>query len=186
MLHVHGPTTAITAKILFDKVQIGELQDFTYSENYSVMPIDGLGSSNTILFLPGIFRGQASARKAYLEPDLFFHTLLPNLSEDGIKHFKQIGAPITTAYGGVLQNIELAKDVSSLATDIVNFLTVTNGKDNNKPSFVLSFDIEVYDSSDSVILKLEECVMDTRKLAISLSSVILFEDVTFRVRRRTK
>lgn len=170
--------SALTANILFDGQKIGELQELTVEEDFGTKPIEAIGSSYIVEFLPGTSTGRIIARRALLESDLFFDRLTP-------------GVVATSGLSTIVKNVSNGSiDISSAlktvegASDFWNTI-FTNKSTKDRFSFVLYFDIELLNNKDVVFAKFEKCALRSRSLSVSLNNVIVMQDITCLFQKRS-
>ena len=163
-------TSTTTAKIMFEGREIGELQDFSFDENFSLIPIDELGTCHPVGFLPGFYKGSITATCAFINPDLFFTAL--NAGTELPWRIKQ-------------------QFVGTTDIDITDFATYLNsvGLDYFNNTFtrmtdVISFDINVYDKDDVLLFGFQDCTLGARRVSISVGNVLIMQNLTMMYRRR--
>lgn len=175
---IGNPLTAVTATIFFDGTRVGELQDIVVEEDYAIKPIEQIGSSFVMEFLPGTVTGRMSAKRALLEGDLFFDKLTPaiNASEGLTQLVSNVSNGRFTFNPQDLQNLE---GLNSLVTAIFSGKTP-----RDRLTFVVYFDIELVNANGDVFTKLTDCMIKTRNMSISLGHVVLMQDLTILFKKR--
>jgi hypothetical protein len=175
---IANPLTSLTASILFDGNKIGELQEITVEEDFAIKPIESIGSSYIVDFLPGTSTGRIIARRALLESDLFFDRLTPGVvASSGIA---QITNNIT---GGLVDISSTLKTVEGIS-DFWNTV-FSNKSTNDRFNFVLYFDIELINNNNVVFAKFEKCVLRSRSLSVNLGNVVIMHDITCLFQKRS-
>lgn len=170
--------TATTANILFDGVKIGELQSLTIEEEYNIKPIEQIGSSFIMEFLPGTVMGRVSARRALLEGDLFFDKLTPALNAS-----QGLAGIISNLTDGRLEaspdDLVKLQGLNDLATVIFSGKTP-----RDRLNFAVYFDIELTNPAGEVFTKLKDCIIKSRNMQISLGGIVIMQDLTILFKSR--
>ena len=179
MANVIGNTlTATTANILFDGVKIGELQSITIEEDYNIKPIEQIGSSFIMEFLPGTVMGRVSAKRALLEGDLFFDKLTPALNAS--QGLSEIVKNLTDGqFEASPDDLARFQGINSLAT------VIFSGKlPRDRLNFAVYFDIELVNPEGEVFTKLVDCIIKSRNMQLSLGGVVIMQDLTILFKNR--
>ena len=171
------PLSALTANVLFDGEKIGTLQDITLEEDFNIKPVNQIGSSFMVEFLPGTSTGRLIAKRAMLESDLFFDRLTP-------------GAKATDAISGTVKSISDGKIDIAPEAQVLEGLSdfwvgLFSGKiPRDRLNFVVYFDIEFLNEIDEVFAKFTKCVLKSRTLNMSIGNVIIMEDIIMMFQQR--
>lgn len=190
--------TALTVAITFDDFQIGELQNLTASENYGVTEVYGVGSP-TPDFIPGLFKGALSARRGFVDVNAFFTKLQP----------WAIGSAQDTDSQGLRRVLDeagnfLTNGPQSLNSLFSNFISVGLTQNSyhspiQRERFTkqLLFDVKVFKNitvptstefptgtSQELMTTYKDCIIDTRRMTIDSSTIIIIEDLTLKYRIR--
>lgn len=175
--YIGKPLSAVTANILFDGQKIGTLQDITLEEDFNIKPVEQIGSSFMVEFLPGTSSGRLIAKRAMLESDLFFDKLTP-----GMKATDAIAQQIKDISNG---KIDLAPS-ALIAEGLSDFWQgLFGGKEpKDRLNFVVYFDIEFLNESDEVFAKFKKCVLKSRTINVSLSNIIIMQDIIMMFQQR--
>ena len=172
------PLTAITANVLFDGQIIGSLQEIIIEEEFNTKPIESIGSSYIVNFLPGTTTGRIIAKRALLESDLFFDRLNP-------------GLVASAGLSGIVKNISGGQiDISTTLQTVEGISDFWNKMFLNKSAmdrfnFVLYFDVELINPQNVVFAKYEKCVLKSRSLNVTLGNVVIMQDIVALFQRRS-
>ena len=175
---IGNPLTATTANVIFDGVRVGELQSITIEEDYNIKPIEQIGSSFIMEFLPGTVMGRVSAKRALLEGDLFFDKLTPALNAS--QGLSQVVSNLTNGQFELpSEGILSLQGMNSLAT------VLFSGKvPKDRLNFAVYFDIELVNPEGEIFTKLSNCIIKSRNMQISLGGVVVMQDLTILFRNR--
>jgi len=176
---IGNPLTAITANIYFDGQKVGQLQEATVEENYNVKPIEQIGSNYPVEFLPGTYSGRIIASRALLEGDLFFDKLTPGLTSS-----EALGRAVTDMIGDGNIEIDSAIEVAEGINDFWN--TVFLGKTpRDRFNFVVYFDVELVNADNVAFAKYNNCCITARTLSVTLSNVVVLQNITALFKNRS-
>ena len=170
--------TAPTATIKFDNVVIGTLANVVITENYNFREVDGVGHMFPRAFLQGSFRGAITARAAYIDPVPIVDSFISSVSTAGF--VQKIFSPDSdTSLDGQL-TFEKLDEIVGFVTQILT----SNKSEYDRGSFILYFDVDVYDQNDKLWMSLGDCVIDSRRTSIDEGQVIIMRDLTMKFRKR--
>ena len=168
--------SASTALILIDNVEVGELQHLTVREEYDVKPVHELGSSISVAFVPGLYKGTVTARRALLEIDKVFQALAPGTDTDALKNLLNQILP------GSGQVIKTAVNLNDLIRQMANFFSA---KVKGEPySQIITFTIKVLDADNVEQMRLEQCILTGRTFAIDVGSIVIMQDLNILFQKR--
>lgn len=190
--------TALTVTIDFDGFTIGELQNLSATESYGVTEVYGVGSPVPD-FVPGLFRGSLTAKRAFVDMNHYFSTLQPwaigtpeGADNSGFRR-------ILDEYGNFLSN-----GAQSLNSMVSNFISVgiTNAVFHSpipreRYTKMVLFDVKVFKkivtpisteyptgTGKFLLNTYKDCIIDTRRMTIDASSIIIAEDLSLKYRVR--
>jgi len=168
--------SAATATVVLDNEQVGELQNITIEEDYGMRPVNEIGSSYTNMFIPGVYSGRMRAQRALLEIDRIYQTLIPNVDKSSIEN-------LVDQVIGDVASIRKITDINEL---IIERLTLfQNRAKTNRYSHTLTFDVQILSSDEDEFIKLEGCIINSRKLTTSVGNVAILQDIDILFRKRT-
>lgn len=168
--------SASTALILLDNTEIGELQNLSVSEEYNVIPVNQMGSSLPVAFVPGVYKGTVKAKRALLEIDKVFQVLAPGTDVETVKHL------IDQILPGGSSVIQPALDLNDLIKRITNFFSA---KTKAEPfSQVITFTIKVLDADNHEQMRLERCVLTGRTLTLDVGGIVIMQDLSIIYQKR--
>jgi hypothetical protein len=176
-------TTAVTAKIMFDGFEIGELQDFTAQESYNIKEVYGCGSPIPD-FVPGFFSGVINSKKAFIDINMIFTKQQPASAGQIDSTLSDIKSAVNTmgdllrdgsgAINKIISSYFLSRQDQSFMTMLGEPLTYAN-----------LLDIEVKDFYGGTLNLYQDCIIDSRRMTISTAAIIIMEDLTIKFRKRT-
>lgn len=187
--------TALTVAITFDDYQIGEFQNLTATESYGVTEVYGVGSPVPD-FIPGLFKGSLTAKKGFVDVNLFFTKLQPwavgSANSANPASFRKVldeaGNFITS---GPQSLNALFSNFISLGTEN---LILHSPIQRERYTKQLLFDIKVYKNlvsstnstgtSQELLNTYKDCIIDSRRITIDASTVVIMEDLTIKYRIR--
>ena len=163
--------SALTASIIMEDIGvIGELQSISVEETYDVRPLSEIGSNVVNAFIPGVYRGILRAQRGVVDLDLVFQKLLPASDTNTMKDKLTAIAPNEAAFfslNNVVQNI---------------FDSTTS---NNRLSYNITFRIEIQDAGGNTFMKLENCMLNTRRISMNPNQVLILQDIEIVYRKRS-
>jgi hypothetical protein len=164
-----------TAAILFDGFEIGYLQNFTLTESYNTREIDQIGSSSVVEFIPGVYRGNLTSQRAFIETDLFFSKLGAGSTIEGVSDSSPIYSGLGVSIGEGKTLNEYMKSISPVYDSQPNIF---------RNSYSLYFDIQVKDANGDIAFTCVDCIIDQRRITLATSNVLLLEDLTIKFKRK--
>lgn len=168
--------SASTAIILVDNVEVGQLQNLTVREEYDVKPVYELGSSISVAFVPGLYRGTVTARRALLEIDKVFQALAPGTDLASLQNLLNQVLP---GSGSVIQT---AVNLNDLIRQIANFFSA---KTKREPySQVITFTIKILDLDNHEQMRLEQCILTGRTLTVDVGALVVMQDLNIMYQKR--
>ena len=169
--------SASTATVLLDNVEIGELQNLTVREEYNVIPVNQLGSSVPVAFVPGIFNGTATARRALFDLDKVFQALAPGTDA---KSLQDLVESVLPGGGNVIKTAVSLNDVIKQVSQFFNYKTT------GEPfSQIISFTIKVLDIDNKEQMRIENCVLTGRSFSLDVSNIVVMQDLNIIFQKRT-
>lgn len=168
--------SATTATIVFDGNEVGELQNVTIEENYNLRPLSEVGSTNVVTFVPGVFRGTLRVQRGILDMDRVIQNLVPSMDKASLDGFLNV---VLSSGRAKLRRITDLKELTAFYIDTYN-----ERMKSNRLSHVVSFDVEIKDVDENVFLRLEDCMINTRKITIDSNSLVILQNVDFMYRKR--
>jgi len=176
MGYLGSSLSSLTANVLFDGIKIGTLQEITIEEDFNIKPMDQIGSSFNVQYLPGTSTGRLIAKRAMLDSDLFFDRLTP-------------GVKASNAISNLVQNI--TEDEINISSDvevtegILDFWAGIFGRDvKDRLQFVTYFDIQLMNENNEIFAKFKDCVIKSRILSITIGNIIVMQDLTILYKQR--
>ena len=180
-----------TAVILIDGVDVGEIQDLSFRQQFNVVDFLPLGQAVPRNFLVGGSVGMGSFRKAYLRPNYFIDKMKPNLAltestmitqsqKSNRSTFDETSFQFAKILGGKTLSESDAYDEANAMTSMIDGLFSSK---INKKFLTLYFDIELRQrmpEQDQKEFKLTDCVFTTRDFTINDSNVVLLENCSFK------
>jgi hypothetical protein len=168
--------SASTALILMDGIEIGELQNLNVREEFNVRPVVQLGSSIPVAFVPGVYNGTASARRALLDIDKIFQVLAPGTDAKSLQDLLDATVP------GVGSIIQTAQTINDVIYQIANFFSA---KTKGEPwSQIVNFSIKILDMDNKEQMRLENCVLTGRSFTMDVSALVVIQDLNIIFQKR--
>lgn len=173
--------TATTATVKFNNVECGQLSNITIHENYNFRELDSCGHVYPKIFLPGVFRGQITCRSAYIDPYPIIDNLISSTSTAGL-----VGKNIINLEPGM---IGVAGDITFQKTDelvgmIKNIFKGNSSTYNDRNSFILLFDVDVYDADGKMWMSMIDCVIDSRRTVIDTGQIVIMKELSLKYLKR--
>jgi hypothetical protein len=176
---IGSPLTALTASIIFDGVEIGQMQELIVEENFNVKPIEQIGSSYITAYLPGTYNGRITASRAYLDSDLFFDKLTP-----GITASNALVNVVNDMIGD--GSIDIRPEVKTVEALSAFWTTLFSGKTPlDRFSFVVNFNIELKNPQNEIFAKLENCVLTSRSLSVTINNIVVMQNIACVYQKRS-
>lgn len=176
---IGSPLTALTANILFDGQTIGQLQELIVEENFNIKPIEQVGSSYPISFLPGTYNGRITASRAYLDSDLFFDKLTPAITAS---------AALVNIVDDMLGDgkIDISSEMKTVEA-ITAFWTslITGSTPKDRFSFTVFFDVVLLNSNNTEFMRLSNCVLTARSLSITINNIVVMQNISAVFQKRS-
>ena len=168
--------SAATALVLLDNVEIGELQQLSIREEYNVIPVNQLGSSVPIAFVPGIFNGTATARRALFDLDKVFQALAPGTDA---KSLQDLVESILPGGGNVVKTAVSLNDIISQISQFFSYKTA------GQPfSQIITFTIKVLDLDNKEQMRIENCVLTGRTFTLDVDKIVVMQDLNIIFQKR--
>lgn len=176
-LETTAKLSALNAIIKFDGITVGQLQDITIEEDYGIKTIPEIGSNYNAAYIPGTFTGKISAKRAFIENDIFFDALLPGLTSSNA-----IADIATNIFGGNAIQIDNTKKTLEALTEFYKGLFLGKSP-KDRWNFVLYFDIDIINPSGSnnkeeLVYNAKNCVMTSKSLNVSIGNVIIMQNIS--------
>lgn len=166
-----------TALILMDNIEIGELQNLTVREEFNVKPVVEMGSNIPVAFVPGVYTGTATARRALLEIDKIFQVLAPGTDA---KSLEDLIDQVIPNLSSLIRN---ALSLNDVINQVARFFSA---KTKSEPfTQVINFGIKVLDIDNKVQLRLENCVLTGRTFTVDVGSLVVMQDLTIMFQKRS-
>jgi len=158
------PFTAVSGRILFHGLEVGEIQNINVNENNNYRRVQGIGSPIEVIHVPGVYMGDLSAQRVYLEADLLLSLLNP---------VSELHMPKTLAVGrGRLIQAPITRE--QLAQGIVNSKGIVNIYEKVVNVY---FDIQILNSADHPIMNLHDCSIVSRSISMNIGAVLTMENI---------
>jgi hypothetical protein len=154
-----APFSALTASIEFGGATVGLMQNINWNENNNLRRVNQIGSSVSVVIASGIQEYEISAQKAFLEADLLFDIAT------NAKFTSDIGK--TTA-----QHTIARKDLYDAFVAGAGNITIAD------KVIQLLFNVAVKDASNKELFKFVDCSIQTRRVSMDQSGIIVMADLT--------
>jgi len=176
---IGNPLTALTARILFDNVEVGTLQELNVEEDFHVQPVNQIGNNMPAVFLPGVHTGRIIASRALLDGDLFFDKLTPYL----VPNSEMEGYIRSDIEDGEMQLNKPQQDVEKVYDW---FDALFSGKTlTDRATFVVYFDVELINPDDKIFAKYKNCCLTARSLSVTIGNIVVMQNVTMLFQTRS-
>jgi len=164
--------TSQTATIYINDIgDVGELQSLSIEENFDLRPVPEIGKSNITTYVPGVFKGMCRAQRGVIDLDAIYQKLLPQSDVETMK----------SEISSVLASSKVA--TFSLNGTIENIFDST--MKNNRLTHILTFNIDIKDIDDNIFMRLENCMINTRKITMSVNQVLILQDLEIVYQKRS-
>jgi len=165
--------SAVTASVNIEGIgEVGELQNITIEETFDIRPVSEVGNNNVAVFVPGVFKGIVRAQRGLIDLDLIYHKLIPASSTNALK-------------GVVDVILSSSKSATLTLNDKIEDIFNETAKETKLP-FVIMFSIELKDDNGTVFMKLDDCVINTRRVSVNVGQVLILQDIDLFYRKRSK
>jgi len=164
--------SALTASISIDDIgEVGELQSVSVEETFDLRPLPEIGSNVVNTFIPGVFRGILRAQRGILDLDTIYQKLLPMSDVDTMKD--KISVVLAS-------NKSATFSLNGTVEDIFNSTIKSN-----RPTHNLMFNVEIKDQNSDIFMKLEGCMINSRKITINAGQILILQDIEIVYRKRS-
>jgi len=186
--------TSTTVNILFDDYIIGELQNFSASEDFGVAEVYGVGSPIPN-FMPGNYSGNITARKGFIDPNAFFTKFHPFGNKIETNNIPSINSLVN----GFANFLRSPNTIGTINDAIVNYAirnpissSLVFPADNERKTSMIFFDIKLAYNGMSpsggveqkIINIYKDCIITSRKIIVDTTNIIIMEDITIKFRQR--
>ena len=165
--------SAVTASIVIEDIgEVGQLQNVSIEETFDVRPVPEIGNTNVSVFVPGVFKGMLRAQRGLLDLDLIYQKLVPASDTNALKGL--IDVVLSSSKSATLS---LNGTVESIFNETIK---------ENKLPFTITFAVELKDNSGNVFMRLEDCIINTRRITVNIGQVLVIQDLEILYRKRSK